>query len=105
MSTDQRNLYYQKQTADLIIRRAKEINLLITFSLNIHLNLGQNFLINTSQTFSIFEITSIQSLKDKLIQQPENAQFEIPSDFTLNIVDNSLIVLRVCFSSMNELIL
>ena len=98
MSDDQRNLYYQKQTADLISNRAKEIDSLITSSLNIHLNLGQNFVINTSQTFFTLETTSLEALKSKLIEQPGNARFEIPSNFTLNITGNSSILLRVCFS-------
>ena len=95
MSADQRNLYYQKQTADLINSRAKDIDSLITSSLNVHLNLGQNFVINTSQTFSTLETMSIEALKSKLIEQPGNARFEIPSNFTLNIAENSSVVLRV----------
>ena len=87
----------QKQAADAIGRRVKEIDSLITSSLNIHLNLGQYYLINTSQTFLTLEAMSIESLKNKAIEQPGNARFEISSNFTLNIPANSSIILRVCF--------
>ena len=101
MSEVNRNLYYQKQTADLINNYVKKIEYLITFSLNVHLNFDQTFLVNISQAFFTLKTTSIESLKNTIIQQNEKAQFEIPSNFTLNITDNSSILLRVCFSTVN----
>ena len=94
LSSLDRNLYYQKQAADVMINRVKEIDSLITSSLNIHLNLGQHFLINTSQTFLTLETLSIESLKNRTIER-----FEIPTNFTLNISANSSISLRVGFLS------
>ena len=67
---------------------------LITSTLNIHLNLGQQFLINTSQIFFTLETLSIESLRNKTIEQPENAQFEIPRNFTLDTTTNSSILLQ-----------
>ena len=92
-----RNLYYQKQSADEISTLVKQINALIVSSLNIHLNLGQNFTLNSSQSFMTLQTISTGSLSDKLVQLVGNAQFEIPSNFTLNATTNSSISLRVCF--------
>lgn len=91
------NLFEQKQAADIIGKHVKEIDLLITSSLNIHLNLGQYYLINTSQTFLTLEVMTIDLLKNKAIEQPGNARLEISSDLILDIPENTTIILRVCF--------
>jgi hypothetical protein len=57
--------------------------LFLTSSLNVYLNLGQNLTINTSQTFMTLETISVQSLENKFVKQVGNAQFQIPSNFTL----------------------
>ncbi|CAF4387655.1 unnamed protein product, partial [Adineta steineri] len=67
---------------------------LLTSSLNIHLNIGQNSIMNTSQSFISLETISIESLKDRLVKQVENAQFSIPSSYILNTTSNSSISLR-----------
>ncbi|CAF1545398.1 unnamed protein product, partial [Adineta steineri] len=89
-----RNIYYQKQLANQINSQVTEMISLLTPSLNIHLNIGQKSIINTSQSFVSLETISIQSLKDRLVRQVENAQFHIPSDFILNTTSNSSISLR-----------
>ncbi|CAF1533194.1 unnamed protein product, partial [Adineta steineri] len=89
-----RNIYYQKQLANQINSQVTQMISLLTSSLNIHLNIGQSSLINTSQSFVSLETISIQSLKDRLVKQVENAQFNIPSDFILNTTSNSSISLR-----------
>ncbi|CAF0785734.1 unnamed protein product [Adineta steineri] len=89
-----RNIYYQKQLANEINSQVTEMISLLTSSLNIHLNIGQSSLMNTSQSFVSLETISIQSLKDRLAKQVENAQFNIPSDFILNTTSNSSISLR-----------
>ncbi|CAF4361876.1 unnamed protein product, partial [Adineta steineri] len=97
-----RNLYYQKQLANQINSQVTEIISLLTASLNIHLNIGQKYRMNTSQSFVSLETISIQSLKDRLVKQVENAQFSIPSDFILNTTSNSSISLRVIFYNLNH---
>jgi len=92
------NLYYQKQSANQINTLVQQIHSLIVASLNIHLNLGQNYTLNTSQTFMTLQTTSTGSLGDRLVQLVGNAQFQIPSNFTLSTTTNSSISLRVCFS-------
>ncbi|CAF1320727.1 unnamed protein product [Adineta steineri] len=89
-----RNIYYQKQLANQINSQVTEMISLLTSSLNIHLNIGQSSLMNTSQSFVSLETISIASLKDRLVKQVENAQFNIPSDFILNTTSNSSISLR-----------
>ncbi|CAF3751894.1 unnamed protein product, partial [Rotaria sp. Silwood1] len=95
-----RNIYYQKQAADQIETQVKEIISLLTSSLNIHLNLGQNLFINTSETFMSLETISVESLSNRIIKQVGNAQFRIPSNFTFNKTNNFSISLR---SMMNPL--
>ncbi|CAF1500386.1 unnamed protein product, partial [Adineta steineri] len=89
-----RNLYYQQQLANTIKNQVTQICSLITSTLNIYLNIGQNYTINTPQTFMSLEIIDSQSLNNKLIKQVGNAQFQMPSNFTLNTTDNSSISLR-----------
>ncbi|CAF4254278.1 unnamed protein product [Rotaria sp. Silwood2] len=95
-----RNIYYQKQAANQIEIQVKEIISLLTSSLNIHLNLGQNLLINTSETFMSLETISIESLSNRIVEQLGNTQFRIPSNFTFNKTNNFSISLR---SMMNPL--
>ncbi len=91
-----RNNYYQKQMAQQINNEITETISLITSSLNIHLNIGQNLIMNTSSVFMSLETTSISSLTNKLIQQVGNAQIRIPSNFNLITNDDTSISLRVC---------
>jgi hypothetical protein len=48
---------------------------LLTSSLNVHLNVGQETMMNTSQVFMSLETRSIQSLSNKQIKQVGNAFF------------------------------
>jgi len=89
-----RNLYYQKQVANQIITQSTETISLLTAALNIHLNIGQNFIMNTSSIFMLLETISFQSLSNKFIQQIENTQIHLPSTINNN---NSTISIRVCF--------
>lgn len=93
-----RNLYYQKQSANEINILIQQMNTLIISSLKIHLNLGQNLTLNNSQTFMTLKTISTKSLSNTSIQLVGNAQFQIPSNFTLNTTTtNSSILLRVGF--------
>ncbi|CAF1644087.1 unnamed protein product [Adineta ricciae] len=86
-----RNIYYQKQLANEIATKANEIILLLTSSLNIHINLGQSLTINTSTAFMSLQTISNDSLSNKIVTQPDNGQFQIPTNITVN---NSSIFLR-----------
>ncbi len=50
-----RNIYYQKKLANQINNQVKEIISLLTSALNIHLNIGQNLIINTPEVFMSLE--------------------------------------------------
>jgi hypothetical protein len=92
-----RNIYYQKQMANQIEAEVTKTRSLITSALNIHLNIGQNMTMNLSSVFMSLERISFQSLTNKLINQIENAQIYIPSNFHSNLNDNKPVSLRVCF--------
>ncbi|CAF1369352.1 unnamed protein product [Adineta ricciae] len=89
-----RNVYYQKQLAKEINKKVNEINSLLSLTLIIHRNLGQNFLLNTSQTFLLFQTISIESLSNFIFNQIENSQLIFPSNFILNSTTNSSISIR-----------
>ena len=92
-----RNIYYQKQLANRIINQANKIILLLTSSLNIHLNIGQNTIINTSNVFMSLETQTIESLKKKIVKLVENSQIHLPSTFYTNTTNNQIISIRVRF--------
>jgi len=92
-----RNIYYQKQLANQIMSQTNELISLITSSLHIHLNIGQNSIINTSQVLMSLGTKSIESLSNILVQQVENGQIQFPSNFNSNLTDNSRISVRVSY--------
>jgi len=62
---------------------------LLTSALNIHLNLGQSLIMNTSSLYMSFETIDTQSLPNKLIKQIENAEIQLPSNLQFNSITNS----------------
>jgi hypothetical protein len=71
---------------------------LLTSALNIHLNIGQNSIINTSSVFMSLQTLSVESLSNIVVQQIGiNTQIHMPSTFSLNISNTSTISLRVRF--------
>ena len=72
---------------------------LLTTTLDIHLNIGQNFSISTPQVFMSLATITAQSLSNKTVQQVGHAQFYLPFNFTSNLNNNQTISLRVCFFS------
>ena len=70
---------------------------LLTSVLNIHINLGQNYIINTSEVFMSLETVTVKSLWNKTIKQVGYAQIVIPFNFSSNLNENQTISLRVCF--------
>jgi hypothetical protein len=95
----ERNLYYQKQLANKILRQVNETVSKLTSTLNIHLNIGQKTVMNTSEVFMSLETQSIESLSNKQIKQVANAAIRLPSTFQTNNRHNSTVSLRVCFFS------
>ena len=98
-----RNLYYQNQLAQQILNEYEETMRLISSSLNIHLNIGQSFVTNTSQAFMSIEAVSINSIANKLIRQSDDAQIQLPTNVVLNQSNDSTVLIRVrCFSDGNQ---
>ena len=89
-----RNLYYQQQLAEKVSDQATGIVSLLTSALNIHINIGQNFTINTSSVFMSLETLSVESFSKKVIQPVGSAQIHLLSNLYSN---HSTISLRVCF--------
>ena len=84
------------------MNQANDIVSLLTSTLNIHLNVGQDIAMNTSEVFMSLETRSIESLSNKQIKQVGNAQINIPSNFKSNISNNETVSIRVCFFYLNN---
>ncbi|UJR21041.1 hypothetical protein I4U23_024141 [Adineta vaga] len=89
-----RNTYYQKQLANKIMYQAKEIISLLSSILNIHLNIGQDIVMNTTQVFMSLETKSFDALLNKLIKQVGNAHIQLPQTFQSNMSNHSKISIR-----------
>ena len=74
-----KNSYFQKQTANQIQIRVNQIISLLTSALNIHLNLEQNLIMNTSEVFM-----SLESLTNKQFKLINQAEIHLPSNFRMN---------------------
>ncbi|UJR18997.1 hypothetical protein I4U23_022127 [Adineta vaga] len=69
-----RIIYYQKELANQIKSEMNKLISLLTSTLNIHLNIGQDFHIETSQVLMTLETKSIQSLSNQFTKTIGNAQ-------------------------------
>lgn len=98
-----RNSYYQKKLAKQLTQQMNDMISFLTSTLNLHINIGQNSQINTSEVFTSIETLSSKSLSNKIIQQVGNAQIRFPSNFNLN--NNGTISLRVKYFSLYRLLI
>jgi hypothetical protein len=69
---------------------------MITNALNVHLNIEQSLIINTSSVIISLEKITIETLSNKSIQLNNNALIRFPSGINLNFSQNSSVLLRVC---------
>ena len=90
-----RNVYYQKQMADQVRKQADRTLSLLTDALNIHLNHGQNFTVNTSSTFLALGKASMGLLADRILSQVGGGQVRLPSTLYSNQTSNSSVSFRV----------
>ena len=72
-----------------------EIYSAITEALNIHLNIGQSTMVNTSAVFVSVQTLSADSLSNRAISQVGNARIQMPSTVTLDNSTHGSIRLRV----------
>jgi len=61
-----RIFYFQKKLADSLNDKLNQIIFILTSSLNLHLNLGQNYSIETPQVFLSLQTISLQSLLTRM---------------------------------------
>ncbi|CAF1452778.1 unnamed protein product [Adineta ricciae] len=77
-----RNLFYQKQIQNQINQQTKQTLALLTSALHNHMNIAQNFTINSSSVFMSLQITNTQSLSNQIIKPIASALIQLPSNFT-----------------------
>ena len=69
-----------------------------TAALNIHLNTGQDFNIDTSQVLMTLETKSSEFLSTQFTKQIGNGQVQLPNNFNSNLNTQTKISLRVSLS-------
>ncbi|UJR17432.1 hypothetical protein I4U23_004327 [Adineta vaga] len=89
-----RNTYYQKQTANVINNQWTDIVASLTAAFQVHLNIEQKFILNTTSIFFSLEKLLIQSLPNKLIQLSGNGQIKLPENFNLIPNSTDIVLLR-----------
>jgi hypothetical protein len=68
---------------------------MLTNALNIHLNIEQSMIINTSSIIMFLKKTTIDTLSNQMIRLNDNTQIFFSKDLNLNLTTNSTILLRV----------
>ena len=90
------NLFEQKQLASKVNEEMNELTILLTRSLNIHLNVGQHFTVNSPNVFMSLESLTSDSLSNKQIPTVGNALLRLPSILNISLNHTSSSSLRVC---------
>ena len=80
-----RNLQYQQQLSSRVSKQMNDVLHLLTRALNIHLNIEQQFTLNTSNVFMTLEALKDESLLGKEIQSVGNARLRLPSSGNLSL--------------------
>jgi hypothetical protein len=94
-SLESRNLFEQKQLAARVNKEMNELMSLLTRSLNIHLNVGQHFQVNTPNVFMSLESLTSESLSKKVIPTVGNAFLRLPPTLNISFNGTSTMSLRV----------
>ena len=76
---------FQKELADSLYEKRNQMIFILTSSLNLHLNLGQNYSIETPQVFLSLQTISLQSLLNRM-------------NLSSNLNQNQIVSFRVRFS-------
>ena len=79
-----RNRYYQQKTAKSISVQTTETIAALTSALNIHLNIKQNFTLNSSSIFVLLKTVSFDSLSNDTIEPLQDAKIHLPSNLNSN---------------------
>ena len=97
-----RNLQYQKELSQRLLRQMDAVFTLLTKAMNIHLNVEQQFTIDTPNLFMSLETLKGESLMGKEIQLVGKARLRLPSTGNLSLNQQQPGSLRVR-SSFNRL--
>lgn len=92
--------YFQKKLADQFNEKITNMISLLTSSVKLHLNLDQQFIIDTPQVFMSLEILYAKNLLSKTIQLPENGRIIFPNNFISNLNLSQTILLRSIMTPM-----
>ena len=76
-----RNLVYQQRLSLQVTQQMNALMSLLSKGLNVHLNLGQQFNMNTPAVLVSMETLSAQALAEKEIQFASNARIRLPATF------------------------
>jgi hypothetical protein len=68
---------------------------MLTNALNIHLNIEQSMIINTSSIIMFLKKMTTDTLSNQIIQLNDNTQIFFPKNLNLNLTTTSTILLRV----------
>jgi hypothetical protein len=90
-----RNRFYQRQLAEQIHRHSTHTIDSLTAALNLHLNVGQKSMLNTSSLFLSLETMSVSSLMDRLMQPIGQVRLRLPGQLSSSIDLNRVVSLRV----------
>ncbi|UJR13335.1 hypothetical protein I4U23_000353 [Adineta vaga] len=89
-----RNGYYQKKIANELNTKMTELISLLTSTLNLHLNIGQDFNIDTPQVLMTLETKSSQFLSTQFTKQVGSGQVQLPNNFNSNLNNQDKISIR-----------
>jgi hypothetical protein len=79
-----RNAFNQKQTAHALTQQMNDLIARITQSLQIHLNVAQSFVVNSSSTILALEtVSSLPALANKQIALTGDVRLSMPSQLSL----------------------
>jgi hypothetical protein len=79
-----RNLFNQKQTAHTLTKQMNDLINRLTQSLQIHLNVAQSFVVNSSSTILALEtVSSLVALANKQIHLTGSVRLSMPSQLSL----------------------
>ena len=92
---DDQNLFDQEELSSRVLKRMNEVSSLLSKSLKIHLNLEQQFTLNTSNVFMSIETLKIESILGKEIPSVGEARLRLPSIWNLSLVEHQRGSLKV----------
>ncbi len=90
-----RNIYYQNQLANQVHEQQTKIIFLLVSALNVHLNINQNFTINTPEILMLLEKVLFESLRNK---EFENNEIYLPSEMNSTLNNNDIVSFQVSFT-------